>query len=660
MSWIKSFNAALFGLAALSSIASAAHYDVTVGKGGQLKFEPEALTAHPGDTVTYRFFARNHAVAQSTFDNPCQLQEHGIFSGFTPTDSPDVAAPTTFTITVNDTKPLWFYCPQVNGNHCQSGMVHSINAPYSGNTFDAYKAKAQQAATPSTPPVGTLPVGGLRKLRIDVGFNGDLVFNPNNITELVGTVLEFNYNPANHSIVQSSFDKPCQPLESADGGRGFAAPFFATQQAPSGVTFEVAVADDKPIWFYCAQTARTHCQAGMVGAVNAPAEGDRTFDAYRRLAAQAPPSAIPPHTPLAGTLKVNGTVVADAGGAVLDAGDAALDPSLGGAAPPPPGTDYPPYIGGMAGGNQPARYGWGPTLSDDAAAILRDLHRLSDALVLHLLEGYVRLSTGQGRWAGAYPSSLTRTLGSLAAQSLIHRRTYADALRHYERPAVGACKYRISERDDDGVDSWLDDVLRLLALSVGAKLDAVGTLAAVHGSANESATAAWLVPALASELGAQTRVAAVLNLMQGHVAAAAPREVLIPHELALAYVVDKYVVPGSCESAAGDDTKSLPAIVIKERKVAPGTGGRLLGVVVERPADNKDDNLWAAWIGQWGGADGVAYTPVAADGTAAVPAGLSGHVWLVLTTAKDIPIGDVADKAVAGPEMVWVAQQWVI
>jgi hypothetical protein len=71
-----------------------------------------------------------------------------------------------------------------------------IYSPDTGNTFDAYKAKAQQAATPSTPPAGTLPVGGLRKLHIDVGFNGQLMFNPNNVTELVGTVVEFSYNPA--------------------------------------------------------------------------------------------------------------------------------------------------------------------------------------------------------------------------------------------------------------------------------------------------------------------------------------------------------------------------------------------------------------------------------------------------------------------------------
>ncbi|KAL7628964.1 hypothetical protein AAE478_000482 [Parahypoxylon ruwenzoriense] len=632
MSWLKSSTFA-FGLTAFAALANAAHYDVTVGKGGQLKFDPETLAAQMGDTVTYRFFAKNHAVAQSSFDNPCQLQENGIFSGFTPTDSPDVEAPTTFTITVNDTKPLWFYCPQTNGNHCQSGMVHSINAPSSGNTFDAYKAKAQQAATPSTPPVGTLPVGGLRKLHIDVGFNGNLVFNPNNVTELVGTVLEFNYNPANHSIVQSSFDKPCQPLESG----GFAAPFTPTQQSPSGVTFEVVVKDDKPIWFYCAQTAKTHCQAGMVGSVNAAAEGDKTFDAFVQLAAKAPPSTIPPNTPLVGTLKVNGTIIPDVGGAVLNT--TTLDPSLVGNIPPP-GSNYSPYIGGMAGGNQPAEYGWAPSISDEAVELLQALQYISNALVAFLFEGYVRLSAGQ--WSGVYPASITHTLGSLAAQSLIHRRTYSDSLQHYQKPTVGLCQYKIAS-DGDDVDAWLQDVLRILALSAGAKVDAMA-LAARNDS--------WMVPALATELGAQARTSAVLNMMQSHVAAAAPREALVPYQLAYSYIAAKYVVPGSCGDDAQAYGTALPALTIAEKTT---DAGRLLAVKVEVPAEAEGKDLWVAWIGAWGG---VLYSPVAADGTAAVPAGLSGHVWIVLTTAKDLAARDIENAAVAGPEMVWTTQQW--
>ncbi|KAJ8109834.1 hypothetical protein ONZ43_g6028 [Nemania bipapillata] len=428
MSWPRLSSLAL-GLACFTSLSTAANIEVTVGKDSKLEFNPSSIKAQIGDTITYKFFSKNHAVAQSTFADPCHIQANGIFSGFTPNTSPDVAAPTDFTITINDTKPLWFYCPQTNGNHCQSGMVHAINAPDTGNTFDAYKAKAQGAATPSTPPAGTLPVGGLRKLHIDVGSNGELMFNPNNVTELVGTVVEFSYNPMNHSIVQSSFDKPCQPIDRPGGG--FAAPFVPTQQTPSGVTFEVTLTNTDPIWFYCAQTKKSHCQSGMVGSINAAATGDKTFQAFKDLAAKAPPSTITPDTPEVGALKVNGTFIGSIGGTVLDT--TTLDPSLGNMIPPPD-MNYPPYIGGMAGGNQPSNYNWGDNITDEAVAILQALQYIDNFIVVLLLEGFNQMS--QGQWSSVYPGSITQTLGSLVAQSLVHRRTYTDSLQHFNKDVV--------------------------------------------------------------------------------------------------------------------------------------------------------------------------------------------------------------------------------
>ncbi len=101
---------------------------MTVGKGGQLVFDPATLDAAVGDTVTYQFFAKvrfsesssasaraqeerpaaanpsssqNHAVVQSSFTDPCHPLDGGFFSAFTPTASPDQASQTTFTITIN-------------------------------------------------------------------------------------------------------------------------------------------------------------------------------------------------------------------------------------------------------------------------------------------------------------------------------------------------------------------------------------------------------------------------------------------------------------------------------------------------------------------------------------------------------------------------------
>lgn len=43
----------------LATVVNAAHHDVNVGKGGELKFFPEDLSGvRVGDTVTYHFFAK--------------------------------------------------------------------------------------------------------------------------------------------------------------------------------------------------------------------------------------------------------------------------------------------------------------------------------------------------------------------------------------------------------------------------------------------------------------------------------------------------------------------------------------------------------------------------------------------------------------------------
>ncbi|KAI0154887.1 hypothetical protein GGR57DRAFT_99523 [Xylariaceae sp. FL1272] len=625
------------GVGFFASLAAASHFEVTVGKDSKLEFNPATIDAQVGDTVTYKFFSKNHAVAQSTFADPCHLQENGIFSGFTPNDSPDTAAATDFTITINDTKPLWFYCPQTNGNHCQSGMVHAINAPATGNTFDAYKTKAQTAATPSTPSADVLPVGGLRKTHVNVGVGTDLMFDPSNIVEPVGTVIEFNYNPKNHSIVQSSFDQPCAPI--ARGG--FAAPFVPLEKS-SGVTFEVTVTNEDPVWFYCAQTTKSHCQSGMVGALNAATEGDKTFDAFKALAAKAPPSTTVQDTPLVGALKINGTFIDNVGSSVLDV--TTLDPSLG-SDTPAPGMSYPPYIGGMAGGNQPANYGWGDSISDEAVFVFQSLQYIDNFLVVLLLDGYNSLV--QGDWTNVYPRSIQNSLGSLAAQSLIHRRSYTDTLQHFSKDVISICDYKL-DSETDSVDDWLATVLMGLHLSMGTTLDAITRLA-------ESDS--WTIPILATAFGTQTRMAALVNLMQNRIVAAAPREVLLPLELSTSYIASHFATPGTCEPPAAAGAKSattFPALTVKSKVINVDTA-KLTQITVDVPKESTGEHF-IAWLGAWGG---IQYTSVdAQDSTAGVPASLSGHVWAVLTSKADVSASELDGVTVAGPEMLWVSQQW--
>ncbi|TPX14019.1 uncharacterized protein E0L32_000413 [Thyridium curvatum] len=617
-------------LAVLAAVARAGHHEVAVGKDKQLKFVPETLNAAIGDTITYSFFAKD----------PCHPLEGGFFSGFVPTASETEASPTTWTITVKDSKPIWIYCGQTTGNHCQSGMVHAVNAPATGNTFDAYKSKAATAST-STSPADGLPAGGSRVVHITVALDKSLTFSPNDITEPVGTVVEFAFNPANHTVTQSSFDDPCHPL-----ANGFSSGFIPTSVSPSGVLFDIVVKDTKPIWFYCGQPNKNHCQSGMVGSVNAPASGN-TLQAFTDKAKGAAASTIPPQAPLGGTLIVNGTVIPTLNGNVLNV--TALDSGMLKDIPPP-GQALPPLVGGMAGGGPPNSYNWAPQISDNSTAALQLLQFLDNVLLEVLFEGFLKVRAG-GEWAGVYPRSIVDTLGALAAQALVHRSTATDSLQHYKRDLMGACTHRLPSGNgtttSTGAEAFIDAALALVLVEIGALTDAV-TVAAVSGDQ-------WLVPALATQIGAKSRMAGVLEMMRGRAPGAAPREALLPAGLAYSFVASNYV--SKCpdgDAAEKKWGKALPALQVSgSRRTMPG--GRKASITVAVPEGAKGD-MWVAWVGAWGS---LRFTSVQVDGgqgTADVPADLGGHVWSVLVTKKDVKAQELAGVAVAGPSLVWVSE----
>ncbi|EER26916.1 hypothetical protein D8B26_005523 [Coccidioides posadasii str. Silveira] len=133
---------------------------------GALKFYPDDLQVELGEMVQFQFHPKNHSIVQSTFDRPCEPMSRstpgmaGIRSGFMPVEADSEMMPV-FTIMVNDTKPMWFYCGQ--GKHCQNGMVMAINAVAGSNrTVEAYRALAAKAdSSPNGGPSNTIPNTGL-------------------------------------------------------------------------------------------------------------------------------------------------------------------------------------------------------------------------------------------------------------------------------------------------------------------------------------------------------------------------------------------------------------------------------------------------------------------------------------------------------------------
>ncbi|KAL5533378.1 hypothetical protein ACEPAF_5154 [Sanghuangporus sanghuang] len=141
--------------------ASSNNHLVVVG-GQDLLYNPSNITTQPGDTITFQFMVKNHTVTQSSFAEPCRrltdtstTGQVGFDSGFMPVSANATQFPT-FTITVNDTAPMWAYCRQAN--HCGQGMVFSANAIESGpNNFAAFKQRAMQlnGTSASSSPTST-------------------------------------------------------------------------------------------------------------------------------------------------------------------------------------------------------------------------------------------------------------------------------------------------------------------------------------------------------------------------------------------------------------------------------------------------------------------------------------------------------------------------
>lgn len=82
----------------------------------------------------------------------------GLRSGFIPVKGDEPFTPV-YNVLVNDTKPIWIFCGQVN--HCQKGMAMVINQAHEGpNTIEKYienAAKIPTVAVPPPPPAGQAP-----------------------------------------------------------------------------------------------------------------------------------------------------------------------------------------------------------------------------------------------------------------------------------------------------------------------------------------------------------------------------------------------------------------------------------------------------------------------------------------------------------------------
>lgn len=127
------------------------------------------------------------------------------------------------------------------------------------------------------------------------GPNGSLAFYPEVVRANIGDLIQFQFNPKNHSVAQSTFDNPCVPIGNIMPNKtdafwsGFMPTALAAGNGTAGgkLTYTIRVMNNNPIWYYCSQGR--HCQGGMVGTINPPAaaNSNRTISSFKQLAAGA-------------------------------------------------------------------------------------------------------------------------------------------------------------------------------------------------------------------------------------------------------------------------------------------------------------------------------------------------------------------------------------
>ena len=92
--------------------------------------------------------------------------------------------------------------------------------------------------------------------------NEGLNFSPNSLTAATDDTVTFHFYPGNHSVAQSDFNSPCSSTT------GFFSGYIDSQSGAASTTFTIAISSTDPIWIFCSQI--THCQQGMVMAINPP------------------------------------------------------------------------------------------------------------------------------------------------------------------------------------------------------------------------------------------------------------------------------------------------------------------------------------------------------------------------------------------------------
>jgi plastocyanin len=105
------FSLASIALATFVSAANFTIHDLRLKSvpNSERVYLPDTVNAPVGDAIVFVFYPKNHTVMQPTFTAPCEPMYSGVNPDFEPVTANATNVPS-FTIAVNQTTPLWFFC----------------------------------------------------------------------------------------------------------------------------------------------------------------------------------------------------------------------------------------------------------------------------------------------------------------------------------------------------------------------------------------------------------------------------------------------------------------------------------------------------------------------------------------------------------------------
>jgi plastocyanin len=129
-------------------------------------------------------------------------------------------------------------------------------------------SKAASTTSSASSSLSTGTSGSVTVHVVKVGnANGTLAYSPNNIKANVGDMVQFQFAPNNHTVTQSTFDQPCQPIAANSNVTGFYSGFMpVSANSTRTPTYTIMIMNTTPVWVYCSQGK--HCQLGMTMVIN--------------------------------------------------------------------------------------------------------------------------------------------------------------------------------------------------------------------------------------------------------------------------------------------------------------------------------------------------------------------------------------------------------